>query len=888
MHYSLIPFLASTAAAAAAAVYALAGRRSAETGRLALVLLAETAWGIGSLIELLSPGIAGKIFGDDLRIASMLLIPLAAIGFALGFMVDTGRPRWFWPALSAAPAAFAALLFTDSFHGLARGPVAVAPFESLVYSVTPIHAFITLYACGMLAAAAAILISRRVRPRIPVLLVVLGHMLQLASVIAALFFAMGGAASMAFAAAGIFTALGSFGFRASPLPAEVQGSMIEGIRDAVVIMDPDGRVTDINPAALALFGRRYKEAVGKPLVSVSPMLAGLMAVHGGEEAFRTGLPSEDRRPAAGYELRMTTMHGALGDVTGRIALIQDITERKRIERELRKARDDCEGRIGERTEELSVLNEELAAEVRERTAAESALRESEEKLRSFIEGSTEGLALVDEMGTVSEWNQSLERISGIRRLDVIGKPFWDVQFSLVPFERQDSEAAGYLRGTWLDALRIGAMPSMAKPTDVTVVTPSGERKTCTLTVFFIKTDKGVRIGSIVLDVTEQRSAEKALRESELRYRALYESSGDAIYLLKKGRVVDCNPRALSMFGRAGREEIVGRFVECAPPPDQETLDPRFAVFLDAAARGEPQAFEWRSARTDGTFLDLEISLNRIFLEGEEIIQEIVRDITGRKKTEADLARYRDGLEDLVRTRTRELEDAHAELVRKERLAALGQVAATVSHEIKNPLGTVKNALFTLGEILGKKGEGRADRALELAERNIRRCDQIIGELLDYARKRTLVLGETDLDAWISGVLSEQQFPPGMEVARTLESGVQARIDQERLRRALVNVVTNAVQAMGEEGARGKRLSVESRVRGNRVEIEVGDEGVGMSAEVLRRLWEPMYSTKPYGVGLGMPVVRAVMDEHGGGVEVSSEEGRGTKVVLWLPLPGVPA
>jgi signal transduction histidine kinase len=132
------------------------------------------------------------------------------------------------------------------------------------------------------------------------------------------------------------------------------------------------------------------------------------------------------------------------------------------------------------------------------------------------------------------------------------------------------------------------------------------------------------------------------------------------------------------------------------------------------------------------------------------------------------------------------------------------------------------------------------------------------------------------------VLDEQRTAQGIEVERRLGSGASARIDQERLRRAVVNVVTNAVQAMEEPGARGKRLAVSSRTRGDRVELEIADQGAGMSADVLPRIWEPMYSTKPYGVGLGMPVVRSVMEEHGGGVEVVSAVGEGTTVLLWLP------
>lgn len=249
----------------------------------------------------------------------------------------------------------------------------------------------------------------------------------------------------------------------------------------------------------------------------------------------------------------------------------------------------------------------------------------------------------------------------------------------------------------------------------------------------------------------------------------------------------------------------------------------------------------------------------------------------------NLRESRDHLEELVKERTRELEKAQAELVKKERLAALGHLTATVSHELRNPLGTVSTSIFSIGDSIKRNEFERVDRALKLAERNIQRCDGIITELLDFTRKRELKPKPIDIDTWLSDLLDEQEIPEGIECKRDFRSGLLIPIDREYLRRAVINVVTNAVQALQEEESTGNRLMVESKVAGDRLEIRISDTGPGMSADVLDKLFEPLFSTKGFGVGLGLPIVKDIMAEHGGGIEIQSEIGKSTIVLLWLPL-----
>jgi signal transduction histidine kinase len=264
------------------------------------------------------------------------------------------------------------------------------------------------------------------------------------------------------------------------------------------------------------------------------------------------------------------------------------------------------------------------------------------------------------------------------------------------------------------------------------------------------------------------------------------------------------------------------------------------------------------------------------------------DVTERKKAEEELARYRSRLEELVKERTRELEAAQEELVRKQRLAVMGQLTATVSHEIRNPLGTVRSAVFTLGDAVESGNFESVGRALELAERNIVRCDRIIEELLEFTREKEPDLAPVDIDAWLEELLLEQLLPEEIQLVHNLNSHAEAFIDPKRFRRAILNALSNAVHAVQEGPSTEDRIIVVSRVIGERLEIDIKDTGPGISDEVMEKVFEPLFSTKSFGVGLGLPIVKNILEQHRGGVEITSEVGKGTTVTLWAPVGASPA
>ena len=174
------------------------------------------------------------------------------------------------------------------------------------------------------------------------------------------------------------------------------------------------------------------------------------------------------------------------------------------------------------------------------------------------------------------------------------------------------------------------------------------------------------------------------------------------------------------------------------------------------------------------------------------------------------------------------------------------------------------------------------RPLQLAERNVERCDSIISDLLDFSRQRKIEKEAVAIDEWLAELLDELTFPADVICQWILNSQAVVSIDKERLRRVLVNVITNALQAMEEVSVTDKSLEINTLLADGRCEINVRDTGVGMSAEVMARIFEPMYSTKNFGVGLGVPIIKNLMEGHGGGVSDQSSPQKGTTVTLWLP------
>jgi signal transduction histidine kinase len=229
--------------------------------------------------------------------------------------------------------------------------------------------------------------------------------------------------------------------------------------------------------------------------------------------------------------------------------------------------------------------------------------------------------------------------------------------------------------------------------------------------------------------------------------------------------------------------------------------------------------------------------------------------------------------------------AEAELLKKERLSVLGQFTATVANELRNPLSAIRNTLFTMREIAQSSGL-QLDRPIARIQRSIARCDRIIGDLLEYIRNPELSRVSVNFDEWLRDVLVEHGLPPSVTLVE--EYGARdaiVRIDADRIRHVVINLVDNAAQALGEmpPGGDPMRIAVKSMLVDDALEFSVEDTGPGIAPENMTRIFEPLFSTKSFGAGLGLSTVKQIVVQHGGTIAIDSELGAGTRVSIRLPV-----
>ena len=515
-------------------------------------------------------------------------------------------------------------------------------------------------------------------------------------------------------------------------------------------------------------------------------------------------------------------------------------------------------------------------------AAIRSLRQNEERFRSIVENSPLMLTLKNPDGVYTVINpvtrSYIEATGGAVGEGEASYDAWPADIGEAIRERD----------------RAVIEDKCARTVEVVFPTADGELVVKT-TKFPIMNAEGevAAIGTMGIDITREREAEDKLRDSEERFRTLVEYAPEAITMIDvdTGLYVDANPMAEVLHG-ISRDALIGKRGPADLGPEIQ-LDGRPASeaaldYLNRALAGEFPRFEWMHMTPDGQETLCEVSLARMPDPHRNLVCASISDITERKQAEQELARLNAELERRVEERTAELREAQAELVRSERLATLGQLTATVSHELRNPLGAMRTSMYVVEKKTGDRDEN-ITRAIDRVNRNITRCDQIIDELLDYTRIGDLELQSLSIDDWLASVLDEQPVPEGVSVRRKLGApGLRVPADSDRLRRAVINVFENGCQAltgMGDSETPGEKkwLSVETHARKDRLEIVLSDNGPGIPHDLREKVFEPLFSTKNFGVGLGLPTVHQIMQQHGGGVVLSHRSGGGASFALWLPL-----
>jgi PAS domain S-box-containing protein len=516
----------------------------------------------------------------------------------------------------------------------------------------------------------------------------------------------------------------------------------------------------------------------------------------------------------------------------------------------------------------------IMIDITEHKQAEDALRESEARYQAVVEDQTELISRHTPDGSRTFVNEAYCRFHGKSRDELIGHSAYE---ALAP-EDLDRLKALYARLT--PEQPIGEF-------EVSFPGPDGETiwQHWTKRAIFDASGCVTEYQAVGRDITERKRAEEALQESEQRLqRSVLDAPIPIMIHAEDGEVLMINQEWISLTGYTHAEiPTISVWTELAYGSRGITDQSRERIgnLYDIEEKKDEGEYHITTKSGEHRIWDFRSSPLGKLPDGRRFVISRAMDVTERRMAH-------DQLERRVEERTAELRAAQADLLRQGRLATLGQLTATVSHELRNPLGVIRTSTFVARDGLNG-ATARVQRALERIDRSVIRCDRIIDELLDFTRISGLEPEPTPIDVWLDGTLKEQALPAEITLRRDFGlAGTTVPIDRDRFRRAIINVFDNACQAMtGEVGREASDtdnsvLSVTTQRTNGRVEVIFEDRGPGIPADVMPKIFEPLFSTKGFGVGLGLPVVKQIMEQHGGGIEIDGAGASGTRVCLWLP------
>ncbi|OFV66113.1 MAG: PAS domain S-box protein [Candidatus Syntrophoarchaeum butanivorans] len=497
--------------------------------------------------------------------------------------------------------------------------------------------------------------------------------------------------------------------------------------------------------------------------------------------------------------------------------------------------------------------------------AENALKRSEKRYRTLIENMNEGLNVIDANGYFTLVNEAFCRLLEYEAEELLGMHVYEVldddnrKILSKELEKRRSGVRSRYELTW---------------------TAKSGRKIPTITAASPIFEDGIFKGSygVLTDLTR-------IREAEELYRTIIDAASDAregFALVQdidgiEAKHVYVNDYYCELTGYTRDELYQMSAFELIPDDIKDEVHDRYIRKMRGEDLPRYHEFEW--VRKDGRILTVGLSSAVTTYRGKPAFLYYFRDVTGERLLSEMLEVYRHHLEDLVEERTRELEQAHEQLRRKERLATIGELSGTFAHEIRNPLGAIKNSVYYLDMVLKDRSE-KVNKHLSIMQREISRIDRLISDLLEFSRVKTPRKEEIVMEEVIRGAIEKVNIPEGIEVVLKDQSPPPTVLcgDPDQLERVFMNLLTNALDAIGDRG----RIEIMVEDGDEEVVVTVRDTGCGIEKDIIGKIFEPLYTTKSNGIGLGLAICKQIIEAHSGCIEVESEEGVGTTFTLRFP------
>ncbi|MDQ1708053.1 MAG: hypothetical protein QOJ88_1264 [Pyrinomonadaceae bacterium] len=506
------------------------------------------------------------------------------------------------------------------------------------------------------------------------------------------------------------------------------------------------------------------------------------------------------------------------------------------------------------------------------------VEEEQHRLALLVESSEDAIIGKSLDGTVTSWNKAAERLYGYTAEEIMGR-------SIAILD--PPEAAGNVAAI-LDRLSRG---ENIDHLEIERITKEGSRVFVSLTISPIRENSDVITGwsTIARDITAAKRGEEALRDSEIRYRRLFESAKDGILILDagSGRILDVNPYLSDLLGMPKQDLLGQELWELGPFDD---IVASRTAFAELQQRGYMRYENLPLEDREGTLRHVEFVSNSYLAGERRVIQCNVRDVTERKLAEEELRQSKESLEQALAdlyTRTNELTSTTAQLWQAAKLATMGELAASVAHELNNPLATI--SLHAENLVAQLPANDPHLKSLEVIEQEVARMGTLVGNLLQFSRRSHKQLSTVDLSDELANSLDFIQYhlrSHKIEIVSELSAGLPTvQADRQQLRQVFLNLLTNASDAMPQGGTLTVRSFLGTMPGGqDAVIIEFSDTGIGVQPGDLTKLWEPFFTTKPEGkgTGLGLAICRRTIEEHRGKIEIETGPGKGVTVRIALP------
>ena len=505
----------------------------------------------------------------------------------------------------------------------------------------------------------------------------------------------------------------------------------------------------------------------------------------------------------------------------------------------------------------------IVRDISERKKMEIKLKEAEKRYRALFNQAPLGILIVDpETAQAVEFNEEAYRQLGYSREEFAKLKVSDYEALETP-----EETKAHIK----KVLKTGRDEFESKHR-----TKTGEIRDVKTTVQVIEFEGKKFFHLITRDITEQKKIENALRLERDKLEAVTENIGAGLTIIGKDYRILWANKLLKEINR----DCEGK--TCFATYNKlDTICPDCGVrkIFEEGASFDRHEYVFTNLEGKPTWVELIVTPIKD-KDGNVIAAlELTVEITEKKLMQNKLQEYSQKLEQLVAKRTEQLKQAQAELLKSERLAAIGELAAMIGHDLRNPLTSIMGATYYLKTNQSAQQTEKRAEMLTVIDKAIEYSNKIISDLLEYSRELNLKLTAITPKELLKEALAVVKVSPGIQIIDKTSNSVEVKVDTGKIMRAFINLINNAIDAMPDGGV----LTITSKHAKDKWQIIFSDNGMGMSKKTLSRLWSPLFTTKAKGMGFGLAISKRTVEAHGGKISVKTQVGKGTIFTITLPI-----